>query len=214
MKRLSTVIAEAVLKPSRAHNLAYFMFGLVVASSVISMEQVESLSDFVLLISIVGGFISALLYFIKPVEQLLYVFSVANITIRYKRLDVGYRRLFKSPFIAEIKGKIIGGAYIFFTCVFLSYFNPLISLVVDGNLLLIRLFLLFVGFIILIVSLYDLYRLGEKIVMLDYYYANASIGKRTRSMHEVERALLRGDWTEASLIPDVQAKLSRTRKKV
>lgn len=62
---MSNILIE---KPPRIHNLSYFVLGYYI-STLLSFEANYSISDRIIVITFIGGFLGTLIYYIKPVEK-------------------------------------------------------------------------------------------------------------------------------------------------
>lgn len=187
MLKLSTIVSDIMARPSRMHNLAYLLFGYAIASTVISVTQTESLSDYILLIGITGGFVGTFMFYIKPIEKLLLI--ILRLRLNLKKIP------FDSPFLIETKGKIIGGIYFSLIC-FIIISNPnLRKLILENPWL--PAFLAMACSIIFCISLYEALKLPKKIEIVNYYY-NHITDEISVVIALLKGALERGDWIEAN----------------
>lgn len=191
---MSTIVSGITSRPSRIHNLVYVIFGYVVASAVVPTTQVENLSDYLLLVSLVGGFIGTFLFYIKPVESILSLVA--------SRREYISQTVLTSPFLIETKGKIISGIYFFMLC-HITVWNPNLSNLIWENLLL-PAFLITISLIVLYVSRREVSLLYLRVFSVEYYYRLVSRkpdhmteAKRNLVLGQLKAALERGDWIES-----------------
>lgn len=189
---MSELLTAITSKPSRVHNLAYIIFGYVFASALVSTSHIESLSDYLLLVGLMGGFIGTFLFYIKPVERLLSII-------------LGRPGSLSSPFITEMKGKIIGGTY-FSLSLFIISFNPNLRKLILGYPWL-QPSLLVAAIVVFLINLYDARKLPDRVRVIDAYYRyvgevlnplHRSVAISVESLGSFKAALARGDWLEAA----------------
>ena len=187
---MSTIISSMISRPSRIHNVAYILFGFAIASAVVPISEIANLSDYLLIIAIIGGFVGTLLFYIKPVE------GIQLLILRiFLKLEKTYG---DSPFLTETKGKIIAGSYFFFACLITMFNSNLQGIIVKGPLWL-SYFIPLAGIIVFVMSIYEAFKLPQKVMILNHYYSFAG-DRLTPLMSQLKGALERRDWIEAELL--------------
>jgi len=201
VSRLSLILSGMTSKPSRVYNLAHIIFGYIIASALISPSSTESFSDYLLLIGLIGGFIGACLFYVKPFEKVISAM-------------LGRPSSFSSPFILEMKGKIIGGIYFSLSLLIIN-FNPHLAAVILEHRWLPP-SLIIASIVVFAINLYDARELPARIKILDAYYQAVdellaqgqvkgfrSLEFSLQSIGSFKTALARGDWLEAARLAGV-----------
>lgn len=184
---MASVVSESITKSSKTYNLSHLIFGYALAFSFFSLQDFVTVPEYFVYVATVGGFIGTFLLFFNPWEKLFFLFF--------------REREFYSPYLYDIRGKIVGGFYFFLTCLVISFFNSNFENLNLAYVNTISFFLVAMGGIIIVISIYELFKLGEKIDLLTKYYGEIRVDTTMkedyyRNADGVRDALIRGDWTE------------------
>jgi len=214
--KLSEIVAEFVSKPSKVHNISYIILGYVLASYAISVDP--NLSDYVLKIVLVGGIIAAFLFYVQPIEKLLWGYALWR---THSRSNIGIFP-FNSLFLTETIGKIVGGFFFAIACWIMAYNPNLEKYLIENPFW--RYGMIAASIPVLLIALYETWtRLPQKIRIVSFYYNLLRIyqggGPRSLpsakeskdSLTSLKIALESGDWIEASHIVSGLSERSNTK---
>ena len=184
---MSSTIVSTMSKPSQIHNLSYIFVGYAIVSALIPISLTENFTDYLLLVGLAGGFAGTFLFFLKPAEIIIQALLRVKMKIDWDE------RAFISVFLAETKGKIIGGIYYSATAL-IMVFNPNLRNLPGMNVV-ISAVLFIMAFIVLAIAVREGKKLPIRIRILRFYYDNCLTG--SLEVNILRAALIRGDWIEA-----------------
>jgi len=172
--------------------------------------QTESLSDYLLLVAVVGGFVGTLFYFLRLEEKAIWLGlwlwarkkpKEATDKGALKRNYAMYS--FNSIYLSEAKAKITASIYFFLSCIIGAWQITNIERLSEIQIW-VKTALIFGGLLVLLIGCYGLYRLPGKIRILGLYYQWTHEFEvedpYLRTLRELKQALEKGDWAEATVL--------------
>lgn len=177
-----------LLKKTPYQDLSYLLFAFSISSTILKYisadpnapaDPIKTVFIILLIASVIGAFLGK----IRPIERGLKKFFEWKKKHKYVP--------FSSPYIAEEKNKLIASIYFFLSILSVVYYNPL-------ELTNIRIALTVLVLLMLIVSIYDSWKLPHKLRLLDRYYDLAS-RIDPQILITVRNALARKDWQEIEM---------------
>jgi hypothetical protein len=205
---LSILTEVSVSKPSKALNIVYLIFGYVVASTILPVRY-DTLEHVSIIIT-VGSIIGTFLFYIKPIERVLFVIftmwqkqisgggslfgDLKQVEATMTPIYLTAGDVFNSPMIAYDKMKINGA--IFFSVSILASGSALNLIGLPQP----QIYFVLLSLPTFIVACWEGHVLWKKVNVLLFFYDFM----RSREPSEVTNALKKAvegeDWLEASII--------------
>lgn len=190
-----------VEKPSRIHNLSYFVLGYYLMT-LFSFEIDFSLSDRIFLITFFGGFLGTLIYYIKPIEKIITTYfklskknkvmppeEVKEFSIAVYKSELLFSKYFNDERI-KINGAIFLGIGFLFS-------NSILN---EYDLRFLYLPAIFFSLLLFGSGIWDIYILiKRKMDILVFYYTFYNVSKK---IPDLSRALEAKDWIQAEKITE------------
>ena len=188
-------------KPSRIHNLSYFVLGYYLMT-LLSFELDFSLSDRIFLITFFGGFLGTLIYYIKPIEKILTTYfklskknkvlppaEVKEFSIAVYKSEILFSKYFNDERV------MINGAIFLGIGLLLS--NSILNEYGLGSL---YSYALFLSLLLFGSGIWESYVIiKRKMDTLVFYYTFYNVSKKTP---DLSRALEAKDWIQAEKITE------------
>jgi len=188
-------------KPSRIHNLSYFVLGYYLMT-LLSFEVDFSLSDRIFLITFFGGFVGTLIYYIKPIEKIITTYfkytkknkvmipeEIKEFSIAVYKSEILFSKYFNDERI-KINGAIFLGIGFLLS-------NSILN---EYDLGFLYLYAVVFSLLLFVSGTWEIYFIiKRKMDILVFYYTFYNVSKK---ISDLSRALEAKDWIQAEKIAE------------
>ncbi len=177
---------------SRSESLLEVVFGYTLASSIISSFVAAKPEQILYLSAVIGGFLSAFLYYLKPLDYLI-----------RRRLSGEAKSHYWSPYVRPLRTSITAGMYLSVTALIAVIFPATSQFIVADLRLYVWIVIAFLSLSVLAVVIARWIWLQGRALLTSNYYLLLSESRYTEGRNPVgilERALRDEDWEQAAIL--------------